>query len=154
MKKYRSSKSLSLQTAVSFCPLLNSIFIKHAYFLFHHSTILIYNTQAGNSKTDNYHIVHMHHKALTIQTRSLDQRLLAAVITIEIAFGNISNIITFPVTNPIDVFRRAFRLDILLFNQDSYPAYNFICSTTYIYLLMLTYLSTYWRSKTHQNNKN
>ena len=71
-----------------------------------------------------YHIVHMHHKALTIQTRSLDQRLLAAVITIEIAFGNISNIITLPVTNPIAVFRRAFRLDILLFNQDSYPAYT------------------------------
>ena len=83
------------------------------------------NAQAGNSKTDNYHIMHMHHKALTIQTRSLDQRLLAAVITIEIAFGNISNIITFSVTNPIAVFRRAFRLDILLFNQDSYPACTF-----------------------------
>ena len=72
----------------------------------------------------------MHHKALTIQTRSLDQRLLAAVITIEIAFGNISNIITFSVTNPIAVFRRAFRLDILLFNQDSYPASIYLwCST-------------------------
>jgi hypothetical protein len=75
-----------------------------------------------------YHIVHMHHKALTIQTRSLDQRLLAAVITIEIAFGNISNIITLPVTNPIAVFRRTFRLDILLFNQDSYPASIYLWS--------------------------
>ena len=86
------------------------------------------NLQCPTRKLHNryyYHIVHMHHKALTIQTRSLDQRLLAAVITIEIAFGNISNIITFSVTNPIAVFRRAFRLDILLFNQDSYPAYTF-----------------------------
>ena len=49
----------------------------------------------------------MHHKASTIQTGPLDQRLLAAVITIEIAFGNISNIITFAIANPIDVFRWA-----------------------------------------------